>query len=76
MWPTYFVQAMKYFMTWHIAEPVTDQPTKAQYFQTLAVGSLAENGRGGALRTAMNIDGHSQPSALIEDWPLLSVRAS
>jgi len=76
VWPTYFVHLMKLWLAWHIAEPVTDQLTKGQYFQTLAVGSPSENMRGGMMRQAMSIDGVGQPTQVIEDWPLLAVRAS
>tara|TARA_R100001163_G_C5060756_1_gene197616 strand:- start:1931 stop:2506 length:576 start_codon:yes stop_codon:yes gene_type:complete len=74
--PTYFVQLIKYWMAWHIAEAVTDQITKAQYFQTLAVGTASENMRGGMLRTAMHIDGSGEPTRGFTDFPLLTERAS
>lgn len=76
VWPTYFVYLMKLWVTWHIAEPVTDQITKGQYFQSLAVGGASENMRGGFMRQAMSIDGSSHPTQVIEDWPLIAVRAS
>jgi len=74
VWPTYFVQLMKYWMAWHIAEAVTDQTTKAQYFQTLAVGTPSENNRGGFMRTAMNIDGASRVQTKFTDFPITAVR--
>jgi len=76
VWPTYFVHLMKLYMAWHIAEPVTDQITKGQYYQNLAVGSPAENMRGGYFRQAMQIDGAGQPTQTITDWPLIAVRPS
>lgn len=72
--PTYFIQLLKYWMAWHIAEPVTDQITKGEYFQSLAVGSPSENTRGGLFRVAVNIDGQNQPNQVIEDFDLISVR--
>jgi hypothetical protein len=51
--PKYFVQLMKYMMAWHLAYPITEQTEKTQYWQSVAVGSLAENGRGGYFRQAI-----------------------
>ena len=59
-----------------IAEAVTDQISKAQYFPSLAVGSLSENMRGGMMRQAMQIDGGSKPVAGFQDFPLVTARAS
>lgn len=73
-YPKHFVQLLKYFLAWHFAEPVTDQIAKAQYWQSVAVGGPAENGRGGYFRTATNIDGQSQPSAGFVDFSLVNVR--
>lgn len=72
--PSYFVQILKYYLAWHFAEPVTDQFTKGQYWQAIAVGTPQENGRGGYLRQAMNIDGANQPNQMIEDFSLTGVR--
>lgn len=72
--PKYFIQLLKYMMAWHLAEPVTEQREKAIYWQQVAVGSPAENSRGGFFRTAMNIDGQGQPSRVIEDFSLVAVR--
>ena len=74
--PAYFVQLLKYWTAWHIAEAVTDQITKAQYFQTLAVSAPSENMRGGMMRQAMQIDGGSKPVAGFQDFPLTVTRAS
>jgi len=72
--PTYFVQLLKYMMTWHLALPITDQTDKSQYWQGVAIGSPSENGRGGYLRQAMNIDGAGNPTNAINDFSLISVR--
>lgn len=72
--PVYFVQLLKYMLAWHLANPITDQTDKAQYWQSVAIGSPAENGRGGYLRTAMQIDGAGQPNQVIEDYSLIAVR--
>ena len=72
--PVYFIQLLKYMVAWHLAIPITDQVDKAQYFQGIAVGSASENGRGGYMRTAMNIDGAGQPIPSIQEFPLTDVR--
>jgi hypothetical protein len=72
--PSYFVQLLKYMMTWHLALPITDQTEKSQYWQSVAVGTPGENGRGGYLRQAMNIDGVNQPTNAINDFSLIAVR--
>ena len=72
--PVWFVQLLKYLTAWHIAVPITDQVEKAQYWQSVAVGSPDENGRGGYMRTAMNIDGQNQPVNGFHDFSLISVR--
>ncbi len=72
--PVYFVQLLKYMMAWHLAEPLTDQATKAQYWQSVAVGAPSDNGRGGYFRIAANIDGQGQTPQAIEDFSLIAVR--
>jgi hypothetical protein len=72
--PSYFVQLLKYMMTWHLALPITDQTDKSQYWQSVATGTPGENGRGGYLRQAMNIDGAGNPTNAINDFSLISVR--
>jgi hypothetical protein len=72
--PQYFVQLMKYMMAWHLAYPITEQTEKAQYWQSVAVGSLAENGRGGYFRQAMAMDAQGQPPQVIEDYALSAIR--
>ena len=72
--PSYFVQLLVYMMAWHLAEPVTDQITKADYWRTVALGTAPENGRGGYFRQAMNVDGRGKPNYAIVDFPLTDVR--
>jgi len=72
--PQYFVQLLKYMMAWHLSLPITEQQERAVYWQGIAVGGPAENGRGGQMRTAMNIDGQGQPTRVIEDFSLIAVR--
>lgn len=72
--PTYFVQLLKYAMASEIAEAVTDQITKGQYYEQKAFGAPSENRRGGFMRTAMNIDGSSKSTEAIEDYTLIAVR--
>jgi len=72
--PTYFIQLLKYLLAWHLSVPITDQTEKAQYWQTVAVGTPGENGRGGYMRQSMNIDGQGQPVNAIQDFSLINVR--
>ncbi|HEY7805033.1 MAG TPA: hypothetical protein VIC30_11465 [Orrella sp.] len=72
--PTYFVQLLKYAMAAEIAETVTDQLTKAEYFERKAFGSPDENRRGGYFRVASNIDGSSKSIERMEDYSLIAVR--
>ena len=72
--PSYFVQMMIYQMAWHLAEPVTDQTTKSDYWKTVALGTPTENMRGGYFRQAINIDGAGQSKTVIADYLLTEVR--
>jgi len=72
--PEYFVNLLVYQMAWHLAEPVTDQITKAEYWRGIATGSVQESGRGGYFRTATNIDSSGQSTQVIGDYLLTSIR--
>ena len=72
--PQYFVQLLKYMMAWHLAYPITEQQDKAVYWQSIAVGGPSENGRGGYMRQAMQMDAQGQPPQVIEDFALIAAR--
>ena len=72
--PVYFVQLLKYQMAWHLAEPITDQVSKTEYWKAVAMGSPGENNRGGYFRTAAGIDGQGSPTQAFEDFSLIDVR--
>ena len=72
--PPYFVRLLKTALAAEFAEPVTDQITKAEYYHGKAYGSPAENMRGGLMRVAINIDGASQPSQNIQEFPIADIR--
>ena len=72
--PAYFVQLLKYMMAWHLADPITDQVSKTQYWQQVAVGSPGENNRGGYFRTSMVVDGQGNTTQSFEDFSLIEVR--
>ena len=74
-YPSHFVQLLKYWLAWHFAEPVTDQISKAQYWQAIATGTPGENARGGFFRVATNIDGQGQTSSTFNDFDLIGVRS-
>tara|TARA_R100000664_G_scaffold28481_1_gene39774 strand:- start:6169 stop:6786 length:618 start_codon:yes stop_codon:yes gene_type:complete len=72
--PSYFIQMLVYQMAWHLAEPVTDQLTKSDYWKTIALGTATENMRGGYFRQAINIDGGGQSKTVIADYLLTEAR--
>jgi hypothetical protein len=74
IFPPYFVRLLKTALAAEFAEPITDQITKAEYYHGKAYGSPSENMRGGLMRVAMNIDGTSQPSQNIQEFPLSDIR--
>ena len=72
--PSYFIQLLKYMMAWHLSDPITDQISKTQYWQNVAVGGPGDNFRGGYFRTASNIDSQGNTTASFEDFSLVDVR--
>jgi hypothetical protein len=72
--PAYFVKLLQLATAAELAIPITDQATKAEYFYGLAYGNPGENGRGGEMRKAMNIDGRGQATQIVEDYSLIEVR--
>ena len=72
--PSYFVTLLVYMMAWHLAEPVTDQTTKSDYWKNVATGTALENNRGGYFRQATAIDGAGQATQVLADYVLVDVR--
>tara|TARA_R100001126_G_C4857015_1_gene165239 strand:- start:547 stop:1161 length:615 start_codon:yes stop_codon:yes gene_type:complete len=72
--PDYFVKLLTYQMAWHLAIPITDQATMLDTYRTIALGTLAESGRGGYFRTATSIDSAGQSTTVIGDYLLTEVR--
>jgi len=72
--PDYFVKLLTYQMAWHLAIPITDQATMLDTYRTIALGTMAESGRGGYFRTATNIDSAGQSTTVIGDYLLTEVR--
>ena len=72
--PNYFVRLLRTALAAELAIVITDQASKADYFRALAYGSPAENGRGGLMREAMNIDARGQSTQIVEDYSLIQVR--
>ena len=58
----------------HIAEPVTDQISKAQHWERIAFGNPVEGGRGGYFRQAAAADGMGSGTSFIGDYPLIDSR--
>jgi hypothetical protein len=73
--PNYFVRLLRTALAGELAIVVTDQATKADYFKAQAFGSPGENGRGGLMREAMNIDARGQSTQIVEDYSLIEVRS-
>tara|TARA_R100000805_G_C3608437_1_gene108897 strand:- start:471 stop:1091 length:621 start_codon:yes stop_codon:yes gene_type:complete len=72
--PNYFVRLLRTALAAELAIVITDQATKADYFRALAYGSPGENGRGGLMREAMNIDARGQSTQIVEDYTLIQAR--
>ena len=72
--PSYFVQLLVYMMAWHLAEPVTDQISKADYWNNIAIVPVTEFGRGGYFRQACSADARGKPPYQILEFPLTDVR--
>ena len=72
--PNYFVRLLRTALAAELAIVITDQASKADYFGALAYGGAADNGRGGLMREAMNIDARGQSTQIVEDFSLIQVR--
>ena len=72
--PSYFVQLLAYQLAWHMAEVITDQTTKSEYWRSIALGSPGEGQRGGYFRQAVNIDAAGQSPSVISDYILTDLR--
>ena len=72
--PNYFVRLLRTALAAELAIVITDQASKADYFRALAYGSTGENGRGGLMREAMNIDARGRSTQIVEDYSLIQVR--
>lgn len=72
--PNYFVRLLRTALASELAIVVTDQASKADYFRGRVYGSPIENGRGGMMREAMNIDARGQATQIVEDYALIQAR--
>lgn len=72
--PHHFVQLLAYQLAWHLAEVLTDQTAKAEFWRNIALGSPAEGFRGGYFRQAVFIDSAGQTPSSIQDYLLTDVR--
>jgi hypothetical protein len=73
--PVYFVRLLRTAMAAELAIVITDQAAKSDYFRAQAFGTPMENGRGGLMREAMNIDARGQSTQIVEDYSLIEVRS-
>ena len=73
--PVYFTQLLIYQLAWHLAEPITDQITKTDFWRTIALGAPSENNRGGYFRTSVSMDSQgSNQNTIINDYSLTDIR--
>ena len=72
--PSYFTQLLTYQIAWHLAEVMTDQIAKSEYWRGVALGVAVEGYRGGFFRQAVNIDSAGQTPSVIQDYLLTDVR--
>jgi hypothetical protein len=72
--PHYFVRLLRTALAAELAIVITDQAAKADFFRAQAFGTPMENGRGGMMREAMNIDARGQSTQIVEDYSLIEVR--
>lgn len=73
--PPYVQTLMTYVMAARLAEPLTDDSSKGERWETMAYGSPAEKQMGGYFETAKNLDSQQRPSQEISgDYSLISCR--
>ena len=73
--PVYFIRLLRTAMAAELAIVITDQAAKSDYLRGQAFGNPGENGRGGLMREAMNIDARGQSTQIVEDYSLIEVRS-
>lgn len=73
-WPPHFYQLAIYAMAAHLAMPITEDTTKAAFWNEVAFGTPAEEGQGGYFRTARRTDAQQQPTQVLEDFAFVSAR--
>jgi hypothetical protein len=74
-WPPYLRALQKYALAAELAMPITDQATKASYWNGKAWGTPAEGGKGGWYRTATTADAQGAPAQQIASFSLVEVRS-
>lgn len=72
--PHHFVQLLAYQLAWHLAETLTDQTAKADFWRNIALGTPSEGFRGGYFRQAVFVDSAGQTPSSIQDYLLTDVR--
>ena len=73
--PPYVQTLMVYVMAARLAEPLTDDSSKGERWETMAYGSPAEKQMGGYFETAKALDAQQRPSQEVSgDFSLINVR--
>ncbi|MCH9730643.1 MAG: hypothetical protein K0U84_13380 [Actinomycetia bacterium] len=72
--PAHVLQLLVYALAADLAEPITDQTTKADFWGMKAWGTASDEGAGGYSRQARRIESQNKPSEAIQDHSLVDVR--
>jgi hypothetical protein len=73
-WPAWFEELAVLAFAAAIAEPITEQSTKAQYYQQLAFGPPSEMGKGGYFRLCRQQDAQTGGINIVRDFALMDAR--
>lgn len=73
-WPVHFRTLMRYALAAEFALPFTENASAADLWQRKAFGAPGENGQGGMVRWARQIDALQNPARGLLQYPLLDAR--
>lgn len=76
LYPMYIENLMIYALSARLAESLTDDSAKSQYYDTIAFGTPGEKRLGGYFETARSLDSRTRPSQAINGFSLVDVRSS
>ena len=73
-WPAWFEELAVLALAAAIAEAISEQSTKAQYFQQLAFGAPSEQGKGGYFRICRQQDAQTGGINMVRNFALMDAR--